>query len=96
MSDSRGSLIVRLRWWELTLSIAIFFSLFSFSVNNIPSIDDDGVEKVQDVVVSWSCSRMGKSEYQLLIGASGKSYVMGGVKMLAKNREVKSFMLGKS
>ena len=39
---------------------------------------------------------MGKSEYQLLIGASGKSYVMGGVKMLAKNREVKSFMLGKN
>lgn len=95
MSDSRGSLIVRLRWWELTLSIAIFFSLFSFSVNNIPSIDDDGVEKVQDVVVSWSCSRMGKSEYQLLIGVSGKSYVMGGSKNACKKSGGKEFYVGK-
>ena len=49
----------------------------------------------QDVVVSWRCSRMGKSEYQLLIGASGKCYVMGGSKNACKKSGGKEFYVGK-
>lgn len=95
MNDSCGSLVVRLRWWELLLSITIFSILLYLSVKNIPSIDDDGVKKVGDVVVSWSCSRLGKSEYQRLQGASGKSYVMGGSKNACEKSRGEDFYVGR-
>ena len=77
MNDKKRSLLSKLRWWEVLLASAVFAYLIGRTLINIPNINDDGVKQVEDVVVSWSCSGLGKSEYQKLIGQSGKSYVMG-------------------
>lgn len=67
-----------LKPWELILGLGLFIGLSAWSISKIPSLDDEGVYAVEDVIVSWYCSGGGKTEFQNMIGASGRHYRMGG------------------
>lgn len=95
MNDKKRSLLSKLRWWELLLASAVFAYLMGRTLINIPNINDDGVKQVEDVVVSWSCSGLGKSEYQKLIGQSGKSYVMGGSRNTCRQSKGEDYYVGR-
>jgi hypothetical protein len=67
-----------LKLWELMIGVGLFAFLLGWSIYTIPTLDDDGVYAADDVIVSWYCSGGGKTEFQNMIGASGRHYKMGG------------------
>jgi len=95
MNDKKRSLLSKLRWWELLLASAVFAYLMGWTLINIPNINDDGVKQVEDVVVSWSLW-IGESEYQKLIGQSGKSYVMGGSRNTCRRSKGEDYYVGRT
>gem|GEM_PF-5554760 len=64
--------------WELIVGIGLFAFLLGWSIYTIPTIDDKDVFAAEDVIVSWYCSGGGKTEFQNMIGVSGRHYKMGG------------------
>lgn len=67
-----------LKCWELSLGLGVFAFLLGWSIYTIPTLDDEGVYAAEDTIVSWYCSGGGKTEFQNMIGASGRHYRMGG------------------
>lgn len=67
-----------LKPWELIVGISFFAFLLGWSIYTIPTLDDEGVYAAEDIIVSWYCSGGGKTEFQNMIGASGRHYRMGG------------------
>jgi len=88
-------LVDQFRWWELVLVGSIFLFLFFRSLSNVSSLEDDGVYFADDVIVSWYCTGGGKSEFQNMVGASGRSYRMGGARDSCSKSQGEEYYVGR-
>ncbi len=88
-------LIRYLRWWEIYLPVFLFLFLFGRGLYGIPSVDDADVYRSEDIIVKWTCSGGGKTEFQIMVGASGQSYKMGGTRNVCSESKGEEYYVGK-
>tara|TARA_Y100001001_G_scaffold159290_1_gene180037 strand:- start:679 stop:1161 length:483 start_codon:yes stop_codon:yes gene_type:complete len=82
--------------WEIFICIVAFLSLVLWMVISVPSVSDENVYSVDDVIVSYRCFSGGKSDYVKFIGASGRKYSVGARKGDCRNSKDKFDFVGKN
>lgn len=63
--------------WEAFACVFFFSAIVIAILLDVPSSEDEGVVVIDDVITSYRCYSIGKSDVFDLFGASGRKYTLG-------------------